>query len=88
LIRYQEEAERAKRASAGAKKGPLAAKDLLEVRELARRRLKEEVDSIEGGGFVSTLSTPVAWFIPYHRSWSREGEPKMRKRHSLLGRQR
>ena len=53
LLRYQEDAERAKRASAGAKKGPLAAKDILEVRELARRRLKEEVESIESGGFVS-----------------------------------
>lgn len=37
----------------GARKGPLAAKEIIEVKENARRRLEKETEELEARGLVS-----------------------------------
>lgn len=54
LLRFEQEAEVIARRAPTAKKGPLAAKELLEVKEIARKRLEDETNRIESSGFVST----------------------------------
>lgn len=53
LIRYEQEAEAKKRAEAGAKKGPLAGKEIIELKVLAQSRYEEEIAEIEASGLVS-----------------------------------
>lgn len=56
LLQYEEDATISLRAQPGTKKGPLAAKDLLEVKAAAKRRLEAEVLAIENSGLVSPYS--------------------------------
>lgn len=55
LLRFEEEATTAVRRAPGTKKGPLSAKDIIQVKETARRKLELETDEIENSGFVSTV---------------------------------
>lgn len=55
LLRFEQEATIAARRAPGAKKGPLAAKELLEVKEIARKKLEDETREIENSGFVSVV---------------------------------
>lgn len=52
-LRYQKEAERKKNSAPNAKKGPMSAKDRMEINEAASKRLRDEVNSIESSGLVS-----------------------------------
>lgn len=57
LLAYEAEATITARKAPNAKKGPLAAKDILEVKEIARKRLESETQDIESSGFVSGACT-------------------------------
>lgn len=53
LLQFEQEATLSARRAPGAKKGPLAAKEILEVKAIAQKRLEDETREIEGAGLVS-----------------------------------
>ncbi|KAF8319501.1 RNA polymerase III subunit RPC82 helix-turn-helix domain-containing protein [Cantharellus anzutake] len=50
-LHYQKDAERRKASAPNAKKGTISAKDRMEINQEASKRLRDEVRSIERGGF-------------------------------------
>ena len=55
LLQYEYDATVSLRAQPGTKKGPLAAKELLEVKQIARQRMEAEIITIENSGIVSLV---------------------------------
>ena len=55
LMQYEAEEEASLRRVPGARKGPLAAKEIVELKHLARQKLEEETRLVENSGLVSIL---------------------------------